>query len=158
MKIKKFLPKKIISGGQTGADRAGLDVAFACNIKTGGYIPKGRLAEDGKVPDKYNLKETNTSKYAQRTILNIVNSDATMIFHDSDVEGGTLLTYEISLKKKKPVLLVNVKDNFDECVKKIRYFLNDVKPNVLNIAGPRKSKCPDIYDEAFEILLKVFKI
>lgn len=154
---KNFIPFKIISGGQTGVDRAALDAAITLKIKTGGYMPKGALAEDGRVPANYNLKETKSSDYAQRTILNIVTSDATLILYLGRMEGGTLLTYEISLKKNKPVFALNMENSKDNCKKEILKFLNKTKPRILNIAGPRESKFPGIYRQAFKLLVELFR-
>jgi hypothetical protein len=154
-KVKNFLPAKIISGGQTGVDRSALDAACACAIATGGYMPNGALAEDGKVPEKYNLKETKSAEYGQRTILNIVVSNATLILHSGTIDGGTLLTHEICIKKNKPVLLVNLLKDFRVCQAEIQKFLNKIKPAVLNIAGPRESKSPGIYKKALKVLSKV---
>lgn len=154
---KNFIPYKIISGGQTGVDRAGLDAARVCKIKTGGYMPKNGLAEDGRVPARYNLREATSEDYAQRTILNIITSDATLILHNGRLEGGTLLTYEICVKKRKKVFKVNMAMPREESLHKIRAFLNAAKPSILNIAGPRESKSPGIYKKAFKLLLEVFK-
>ncbi len=93
---------KIISGGQTGADRGGLDAAIYCQIPHGGWCPKGRKAEDGKIPSKYHLKEMNTSDYLSRTEANVVDSDATIVFTEKMATGGSLRTLEFALKHGKP--------------------------------------------------------
>jgi hypothetical protein len=155
-KSKLFIPSKIVSGGQTGVDRAGLDAAMSLKVKTGGYMPKGALAEDGKVPCKYRLKETKTADYAERTILNILISGATLIVNKGELEGGTLLTYQICLKKKKPVLILDITPPLNKLKTELAVFLNRYKPQTLNIAGPRESKYPGIYKAAFKFLMDVF--
>jgi hypothetical protein len=156
IKYKRFVPYKIVSGGQTGVDRAGLDAAIACKIRVGGYMPKNALAEDGRVPAKYNLKETKSPEYAQRTILNIITSHATLILYNGKLDGGTLLTYEVCSKKKKPVLTVNLEYSKSRCKREIYKFLNEVKPRTLNIAGPRESKSPGIYKKVYKLLVGIF--
>ena len=97
--------RKIISGGQTGADRAGLDFAIETGLEHGGYVPKGRKAEDGRIDDRYNLVELSTSSYPARTGKNIQESDGTVIFSlERLLNGGTRLTWEHANKLGKPVL------------------------------------------------------
>ncbi|PSQ85488.1 MAG: molybdenum cofactor carrier, partial [Bacteroidetes bacterium QH_2_63_10] len=84
--------RKIISGGQTGVDRAALDAALAFNVPVGGWCPKGRRAEDGQIPDRYPLEETPSEAYEQRTAWNVRDSDGTLIITDGSLEGGTALT------------------------------------------------------------------
>jgi Circularly permutated YpsA SLOG family len=97
--------RKIISGGQTGADRAGLDFAIHASLENGGYIPRGRKAEDGRIDDRYNLGELSTSSYPARTRRNIEESDGTVIFSlNRRRRGGTKLTLELANKLGKPVL------------------------------------------------------
>ena len=97
--------RKIISGGQTGADRAGLDFAIEAGLEHGGYVPRGRKAEDGRIDDRYNLIELSTSSYPARTRRNIEKSDGTVIFSlERALSGGTRLTLELANKLGKPVL------------------------------------------------------
>ena len=88
--------KKIISGGQTGADRAGLDIAIEWGIPHGGWIPKGRKTENGRLPIRYHLKEINAIDYTQRTELNVVDSDGTLLFSHGVLKGGSALTQEFA--------------------------------------------------------------
>ncbi len=90
--------KKIISGGQTGADRAALDVALKLGISHGGWIPKGRKAEDGPLPDKYQLREMPTGSYPKRTEQNVLDSDGTLIIARGKLTGGSDLTRKMTLK------------------------------------------------------------
>ncbi|MEA3307706.1 MAG: putative molybdenum carrier protein [Elusimicrobiota bacterium] len=145
--------KKIISGGQSGVDRAALDAAIELNISCGGYVPRGRLAEDGPIGEKYPLTETYSSNYSVRTRLNIKYSDATLIIKEGLLEGGTLFTFNICKKLKKPVKIVDIEDK--NTVKEMRDFINEYAPQTLNIAGPRESKNPDIYKKSLKALLKV---
>ena len=71
--------KKIISGGQTGVDRAALDAAIKLTIPHGGWIPQGRLTEDGPLPPEYQLQETRSNRYADRTEKNVMDADATEV-------------------------------------------------------------------------------
>lgn len=135
---------KIISGGQTGADRAALDFAREHGIDHGGWCPRGRLAEDGRITDDYKLSETPSSKYEQRTEWNIRDSDGTVIFTDVlPLEGGTSATAGIAKKLGKPCLVLYRGQEEDE-PDHLRRFILEHRICVLNIAGPRASKCPDI--------------
>lgn len=133
---------KIISGGQTGADRAGLDFAIAHGIPHGGWCPKGRKAEDGRIPDCYNLRETPSEEYPPRTALNIKEADATLIFNPGDfMERGSALTIELCISMGKPWWLYHGQD---DAVEGLRAFLAKHQPKVLNVAGNRASKRPGI--------------
>ena len=147
--------KKIISGGQTGADRAALDFAIKNNIPHGGWIPKGRLTEEGHLSKDYHLKETKSSNYEERTEKNVVDSDGTMIFYYEELSGGSLLTYRLTLKHKRPVKLINldVVQSLDE----IQNWITENKIGTLNIAGLRASYCPTIYEDVERFLGKLFK-
>ncbi len=152
MKKVKF---RVISGAQTGVDRAALDVALKLKIPCGGYVPKGRFAEDGRVPAKYPVEECESVDYLERTKLNAKESDATLILNLGRMDGGTLFTYKYCVKIKKSVGVIDLDD--DNRVEKFFAFLKKNKPGVLNIAGPRESRSPGIYRKAFRFLLKVFK-
>ncbi len=134
--------EKIISGGQTGADRAALDWAIAHGIAHGGWCPRGRLAEDGAIPPRYRLVETPSADYAQRTGWNVRDSDATIIFSLAPVlSGGSMLTRQLAVKLGRPCLHVHPGDA-DPC--EIREFLIRRDVRVLNIAGPRASNEPAV--------------
>ena len=92
---------KIISGGQTGVDRAALDVAVELEIPHGGWCPKGRLAEDGRIPDSYKLRETTSREYAVRTEQNVLDSDGTLILYRESISGGTELTLRLAEKHRR---------------------------------------------------------
>lgn len=142
----KIKLKKIISGGQTGADRAGLDAAKLLSIPTGGYCPKGFLTENGKDISlkKYKLKELKTSKYEDRTVKNVLTSDGTLIFckteNDNIIGEGSRLTYETAFKNRKPVIINPTK-------RKFLNWLNKFEIEILNVAGNRESQFPGIYNK-----------
>jgi hypothetical protein len=99
--------RKMISGGQTGADRAALDWAIENQVPHSGYCPKGRLAEDGPIPTSYALLETKTDKYPERTKLNVEASDATLVVvGESKLTRGSKLTVTHAQKKHKSVLVI----------------------------------------------------
>ncbi|HEX8396136.1 MAG TPA: putative molybdenum carrier protein [Pyrinomonadaceae bacterium] len=151
--------RKIISGGQTGADRAALDFALENGIETGGWIPKNRLAEDGRIPEKYpNLRETETENPAERTELNVQDSDATMIFSHGDLKGGSKLTVEMCDKHTKPRLHIDFeKTDFAQAVKKAQQFVIFSNCQTLNIAGARTSEDARIYEKTKDFLNQLFK-
>jgi hypothetical protein len=148
--------KKIISGGQTGADRAALEVAIKFNIPHGGWIPQGRIAEDGRLDDKYNLKEMPTSSYPARTEQNVIDSDGTVIFSRGKPTGGTDYTRQMVLKHKKHMLHIDLSltTSYDGA-SLILSWIKLQKIKILNVAGPRASKDSQIYDEVFRILQMV---
>ncbi len=150
--------EKIVSGGQTGVDRAALDVAIKLNISHGGWCPKGRLAElDVTIPTHYQLKETDSDDYSERTKLNIRYSDGTLILIPATsvkIIDGTILTIQEVKDKKKPFLIIDLSEN-----KNIELILNWIKEyniKVLNIAGPRESHYSGIYQKSFDLLKNVF--
>ena len=155
MKIaKKYRIIKIISGGQTGVDRAALDAAIELGFQYGGFCPKGRLAEDGIIPDKYKLTELSSSQYLMRTFENVKTSDGTLIIHAGTVSGGTIKTKDYCEKGSKPFFAINLLED----LKKIPVnFDNWIKENhiiIMNVAGPRESEV-SIYDRTFALLIDV---
>src|ERR1039457_6554933 len=149
--------KKVISGGQTGVDRAGLDAAITAGIPIGGYCPKGRLAEDGIIPDIYPLQELSTTRYKVRTEKNVVESGATLIINKGPLTQGTKLTYEFAIKHERPCLIVRL-DSVQrvEPIDVVRW-IDKQKLSILNIAGPRESKFSEgIYQDAYYYLENVF--
>jgi hypothetical protein len=136
----------IISGGQTGADRAALDFAIEHGLPHGGWCPRLRRAEDGTMPSHYLLRETPSSHYSQRTEWNIRDSDATVVFSaKSRLTGGTRLTFTLTRRLDKPLLHLS-RDEADvaTAAAKLREFLEQRKVQILNVAGPRKSQEPEI--------------
>ena len=141
---------KVYSGGQTGVDRAALDVAIELNIPHAGWCPKGRKAEDGKISVNYSLTETDSSNYLTRTKRNVEDTEATLILFINNYDGGTKYTYDYANIIKKPVLTVDIDQIVD--LNEITSWLNQNNFNLLNIAGPRESKQPGIYSKARAVL------
>ena len=150
---------KIISGGQTGADLAALDVAIKFDIPHGGCIPKGRLTEAGPLPDKYKLKEMPTRSYPKRTEQNVIDSDGTLIIARGKLSGGTDYTRQRTLKHKKQLLGIdlNLTSHFD-AASLIASWIKLQRVQILNVAGPRPSKDPRIYSDTIRILEQVVKM
>ncbi len=149
---------KIISGCQTGVDRAAIDVAIEIGLDYGGSIPKGRKAEDGRINKKYNkLTELESDRYESRTEKNVTDADATLIFTIGDPAGGTALTIECAKKNKKRYLLIDIRKKTDyEVIESIQDWLSENQPDILNVAGPRESSAPGIYERVFVILYNVY--
>jgi hypothetical protein len=146
----------IISGGQTGADRAALDVAIALGLPHFGWCPRSRMAEDGPIDRRYNLRETPSSNYAQRTAWNIRDSDATVVFSiRREVAGGTALTLALARRMGKPVLHLVAGQPPAEpgaAAEKLNQFLREQHVRTLNVAGPRASQEPQIADFVTAVL------
>lgn len=137
--------KKIISGGQTGADRAALDAALECQFEIGGFCPKGRKAEDGVIDKKYPLVEIDGG-YEERTLKNVLAADITAIFYNATVSGGTAQTLKFCKEHKKPFKLINIASVSEkEAAQILMKAIDDLKVKVLNVAGPRASGCPEMY-------------
>jgi hypothetical protein len=136
--------KKILSGGQSGVDRAALDFARETGLPYGGWCPKGRKASDGRIAACYELAETPLPKYEQRTEWNARDADATVIFTDSlPLTGGTRFTEVIAKKLAKPCLVL-VQGEISTASAKLVEFLRDHHVKILNVAGPRLSKAPHL--------------
>ena len=142
--------EKIISGGQTGVDRAALDCAIALHIPHGGWCPAGRKAEDGRIDERYRLVELASARYDDRTRENVEDSDGTLILNRGVLEGGTELTLACARKHGKPVMAVDL-DNPPQR-QEIRNWLSSNKIKRCNVAGPRESKRPGIYRQAYRYL------
>jgi len=147
---------KIVSGGQTGADRAALDTAIKFNVPHGGWITKGRKTESGPLPDFYNLKEMNSRDYPARTRQNILNSDGTVVIARGDLTGGSALTYAFALKADRWVCKINLlEQDIFEAALTLYDFIVEQDIRVLNVAGPRASNDPDIYYDVKAIVSAV---
>ena len=145
--------KKIISGGQTGADQAALDVAIKLDIPHGGWIPKGRPTENGKLPDKYKLREMPTKSYPKRTEQNVIDSDGTLIITHGKLTGGSKLTQKVAKKHDRPCIHINLNESLlFMAASKINTWIIENGIEVLNVAGSRASKDPAIYKDAFYIV------
>ncbi|MBF0110174.1 MAG: putative molybdenum carrier protein [Magnetococcales bacterium] len=141
---------KIISGGQTGVDRAALDFAMARGLTAGGWCPKGRRAEDGVIPRHYPLMETHREDYPYRTILNVKDSDGTLILFTGTLRGGSALTDRFARENKVPCLSIDLSGEHDPSLVADWVCTNRIQ--VLNIAGPRESENRGIHGAAFRFL------
>jgi hypothetical protein len=140
------LCNRIVSGGQTGADRAALDFAIEHDYPHGGWAPKGRKAEDGRIPPKYQLSEMTGGDYRQRTRRNVEDSDGTLILNLGELNGGSLATEKFAAKFGKPCLIEQLDAGITkEAVERVRAWLRANTIKTLNVAGPRESKRPGIY-------------
>ncbi len=153
MREKRF-PRRLVSGGQTGADRAALDWALGRGLECGGWCPAGRLAEDGRIPDRYPLKETPESAYIVRTEFNVRDSDATVLFSiDPQLAGGSAATRDFCVALKRPFLpLARANCPIDQAAKRLHDFVFRNEVAILNVAGPRASEEPQIGDYVAAVL------
>jgi hypothetical protein len=160
----------ILSGGQTGVDRAALDVAIELGLEHGGWCPRGRKAEDGPIDDRYQLRETESSEYHVRTQMNVQAADATLILACGDLVGGTKLTETFARRESKPYRIANLNElmDFEEHPRptrqqadsslarrvsdELRAWLARERIAVLNVAGPRESTQPGVYQQACKVL------
>jgi hypothetical protein len=148
---------KIISGGQTGADRAALDFAIKHGIPHGGWVPKGRKTEDGHLPEKYHLQEMPTGQYSKRTEQNILDSDGTLIVSHGLLTGGSALTRELAKQHRKPWIHIDLETAlYPDAARMVQEWVGWNGIKVLNIAGPRASKDPGIYQVTLDLLEEVF--
>jgi hypothetical protein len=149
--------EKIVSGGQTGVDRAALDAAIALGIPHGGWLPRGRKTEDGPLPDTYQLKEMKSPTYKDRTIQNVMDSDGTLIIARGPLTGGSVATLRAAKANNKPCLHINLnKTPAFLATSQVVEWLMDRNIKTLNIAGPRASKDPSIYADAKKIIEGVY--
>jgi predicted Rossmann-fold nucleotide-binding protein len=146
--------KKIVSGGQTGVDRAALDAALELGVPCGGWCPKGRAAEDGMLAARYPLTETPSEIHAQRTEWNVRDSDGTLVLTRGAPTEGTALTVSLAKKHKKPCLVLDFLKQPDPLA--VHAWAERHRVRTLNVAGPRESKCPGIYADAAAFLRTVF--
>ncbi|MCS6770679.1 MAG: putative molybdenum carrier protein [Kiritimatiellae bacterium] len=150
-KVRPPVPRiaRIVSGGQTGVDRAALDAALALGVPHGGWCPKGRLAEDGAIPRRYRLRQVKSPDPSVRTLANVRDSDATLILARGPLTGGTRYTAECARALRRPLLVVDPTGTSDPVPRILRWLARVARnrPIVLNIAGPRASQ-DDLYGPA----------
>jgi predicted Rossmann-fold nucleotide-binding protein len=142
--------ERIVSGGQTGVDRAALDVALSRGLPCGGWCPKGRFAEDGVIPACYPLIETPTPLYEERTAWNVRDSDGTLVLTWGPPVQGTAYTIGMTRLFKKPCLVIDLSRDGD--VQCVSGWLRKHHVRTLNVAGPRATKSPEVYPRAVAFL------
>ena len=138
--------EKVISGGQTGVDRAALDVALELQLPCGGRCPRGRRAEDGPIPDRYPLEETESAAYIERTRLNLADADATLVLTFGRIDRGTRATIRIAADLGKPCRTLDLGGPPEPDV--VTDWLAETGARIVNVAGPRESRAPGIYAAA----------
>ncbi|GAB4241493.1 MAG: hypothetical protein Kow00109_16930 [Acidobacteriota bacterium] len=147
--------RAVISGGQTGVDRAALDAALKVRLPASGWCPRGRLSEEGPIPARYPLQETPSAEYGQRTAWNVQASDGTLLCCQGPPGGGTALTWELAIRSGKPLFIVDL-DQAPPAAS-VWCWLQEMRIRVLNVAGPRESQRPGIYRAAFVYLCEVLE-
>jgi Circularly permutated YpsA SLOG family len=147
---------KIISGGQTGVDRAALDTGLELGIPCGGWCPEGRRAEDGPIDLRYPLRETTSRDYRVRTEKNVKEADGTLILTRGLAGGGTALTIHFAQKHHKPHLVVDL--SAETGPEKVRDWIDNNRIRVLNVAGPRETERPGIHSQAVDLLRVLFSL
>ncbi len=147
---------KVVSGGQTGVDRAALDAARAAGLPCGGWCPRGRLAEDGPIDTAYPLVETPSADFAQRTEWNVRDSDGTLVVARGRPTGGTALTMTLARRQGKPLLVVDLSRN--PSPEQVSRWVHSRAIGTLNVAGPRESQRPGIGQEAQAFLERLFHL
>lgn len=145
----------VISGGQTGADRGGLDAAVALGIEHLALVPRGRRAEDGAVPECYRTEEHESPDYLPRTRACVERSDATIVFTRGRVTPGSTRTIEFAVAASKPVLHVNLQQD-PAPAGVVRQFVERCGARVLNVAGSRESRAPGIQNHVAAVLCQAF--
>ncbi len=145
----------VASGGQTGVDRAALDVAMDFGIEVGGWCPRGRRAADGVIPEKYPMTETHGKNYQTRTKWNVCDTDATLIICQGEPKGGTALTIQVCKDIPKPHMVYQLDDENPSAVLK---WLKGHNVYLLNIAGPRELKSRPVYERTYRFLGQLFEL
>jgi len=143
--------EKIVSGGQSGVDQGALETAIRLGMNSGGFCPRGRLCENGIIPEKYPMEELQATDYSIRTEQNVIHSDGTLILcMDPDLTGGTLLTRQLTVRHQKPCLILEIGDTANHEL--FSCWIRENRIGILNIAGPRESKHPGIFHETIRFL------
>ena len=143
----------IISGGQTGVDRAALDVALKHGIDCGGWCPAGRLDESGRIPDRYPVQELQAGGFTERTLQNVKDSDGTVVIYCGQIGGGTKQTVRLCVELKRPYELFDAsKVPAEDAANLITDFVRAKRIGILNVAGPRQSEWLQGYDYASRVL------
>ncbi len=151
--------KKIVSGGQTGVDRGALDAALGVDFPCGGWVPGDRMAEDGVISDRYPVTPLPHGNYRQRTRLNVVDSDGTLILYDRSLSDGTRLTHELCKLLRRPCVLISAREISEPAAaaEAVCKFVEDNRIQTLNVAGPRASGWEDGYTFARGVMAQVIE-
>ncbi len=150
---------EIWSGGQTGVDRAALDLAIELGLPWGGWIPRGRRAEDGTIPDRYDrLRESDSRDERVRTRLNVRDTDATLVLRGGAAAGGTAHTLEVVVELGRPSCDIDLASlSREQAAARVLEWLRQQPPRLrLNVAGPRASEAPEVYRTALDVLRQAF--
>lgn len=145
----------IISGGQTGADQAALQAAMDLGIAVGGWCPAGRRTECGPLSTRFPLRETPSSTYEERTEWNVRDAELTLIFSPKPLTGGTKLTVSLARRLKRPCFVYEMHGLMQEDL--ALEWLRSHPWQRLNVAGPRESTCPGIYQFTYEHLRRLLQ-
>jgi hypothetical protein len=143
---------RIVSGGQTGVDRAALDAGKELGLIVGGWCPKGRLAEDGAINTSYPLEESPSEAYSLRTEWNVRDSNGTLILHRGQIVGGTAFTKEMAVEYGRPCLCIELSS--ESKLMEVVDWVERYAIHTLNVAGPRESAEPGIYSQAYRFLIE----
>ncbi len=146
--------QRVVSGGQTGVDRAALDAALEAGLEIGGWCPAGRRAEDGRIPDRYPLQETPSAETAERTEWNVRDADGTLVIFAGPLRGGTELAVQVAHRLGKPLLVVDLARPTDPA--EVTRWIAVFGIRTLNVGGPREGESPGIYRHAMPLLRGVF--
>ena len=150
---------RIVSGGQTGADRGALDAALAAGFACGGWCPGGRRAEDGRLPDRYPLRQTDSTAYPPRTALNVRDSDGTVVFVTGPADGGTELTCKLAQSKDKPLLVLDLNQEPPaEAAAAVHRWAHAHWIETLNVAGPRESRSPGLQARVQAVVARLIEL
>jgi hypothetical protein len=146
--------RRVVSGAQTGVDRAALDAALELGLPCGGWVPRGRIDEAGRIPDAYpGLEETASADWDERTEANVRDSDATLLISRGPLTGGSLFTRDAALRLGRPTLHLDLRRlSLEQAAEAARRFIEDANVGVLNVAGPRASKDPGLHGLALRLL------
>jgi hypothetical protein len=144
---------QIVSGGQTGVDRAALDAALAVGFPCGGRCPSDRAAEDGVISEEYPLVPVACGGYRQRTLKNVQDSDGTAILFNQSLTGGTKLTRDLCIREKKPFIVLDaVQISTERATSAVLRFIEENEIEILNVGGPRASGWPEGYQFALALV------